>query len=381
MKRLYLWLTEQQARNYFTLAVMVFVFSFLVLPTSKMVNNVFYGLTAIPAVIALALGRWKEFVRHPNSRWFLLFWLWMFVPGILSGDGQYFRHLIYVLLFVATLMVLIDPAPFYDRRFARTLFWVVCLYVVGSTLFYWSAGVYLPGERVIWLPARMTGPIYTSMWLVACLGLATPVWVREHRRLEGAVALSLVVFIVTYVLQSRTGLVGIFSLFLCFFLASPRKHIRWVITISALFIVISAAFWFLRESPGVERLFKSGDSGRFQLWSVVINDWARCGYLFGCGLTHKFVETIGNGHPIAHPHNIYLSLGVYSGAISLILFSSWILSVLYKSIKTRNQWYYYLVPALVMLSLDGSMIIGNPDELWLLVFLPAGLICAHKSDA
>ena len=40
----------------------------------------------------------------------------------------------------------------------------------------------------------------------------------------------------------------------------------------------------------------------------------------------------------------------------------------------RDGWGWYLAAALVMLNFDGSKLVGNPDELWLLVLLPAVLI-------
>jgi hypothetical protein len=37
----------------------------------------------------------------------------------------------------------------------------------------------------------------------------------------------------------------------------------------------------------------------------------------------------------------------------------------------------YLACALVMLNFDGSLLIGNPDELWPLVLLPAAMILSR----
>jgi hypothetical protein len=47
----------------------------------------------------------------------------------------------------------------------------------------------------------------------------------------------------------------------------------------------------------------------------------------------------------------------------------------------RDEWGVYLACALVMLNFDGSLLIGNPDELWPLVLLPAGMILSRALQA
>ena len=86
--------------NYFTLALLAFIASFLFLPTSKMVNNIFYGLVALPSLLVVIL-RAKQ-IRYPNAlelAWVILLVIY-FVGGALSGDWQYLKHILYVTLFL-----------------------------------------------------------------------------------------------------------------------------------------------------------------------------------------------------------------------------------------------------------------------------------------
>jgi len=46
--------------GYFTVSLLVFILSFLVLPTSKMVNNVYYIFLAIPALGLIVFGRGRS---------------------------------------------------------------------------------------------------------------------------------------------------------------------------------------------------------------------------------------------------------------------------------------------------------------------------------
>jgi hypothetical protein len=47
---------------------------------------------------------------------------------------------------------------------------------------------------------------------------------------------------------------------------------------------------------------------------------------------------------------------------------------LWDSVRNGDAWGLYLVCALVMLNFDGAQLVGNPDELWVLVLLPASMV-------
>jgi hypothetical protein len=85
--------------------------------------------------------------------------------------------------------------------------------------------------------------------------------------------------------------------------------------------------------------------------------------------------------PIQHPHNIFVALGLYSGAVALVLFIGLMAATLWQSWRLRDAWGMYLACALVMLNFDGSLLIGNPDELWPLVLLPAAMVLGRVLKA
>lgn len=360
---------------YFTLAVLLFIASFLLLPTTKMVNNVYYVFLALPALGAL-IGR-----RARGLRWApdLVLWAvliaWFVVVGIWSGGVQHFKHVLYVALFVLLVRVFADPTIFRKPVFARGLFWILAIYVLGSAVIYWTIGRYAPGERVLWLPARMTGPIYTSMWLACCFALALPVWLREHRRLEMAAALVVSVFCMAYVLQSRSGLVGLALLLVLSGAAVVwRRSLHPFLLIGAAAGIAGAGLLVVSQVPELASLFQRADSGRLELWSILFADWIACGVWTGCGMDHVIHRQLSIGIPIPHPHSIFLALGLYSGAVALVIFLALMLTLLRSAWIRRDPWGLYLLMALVMLNFDGTKLIGNPDELWLLVLLPAALI-------
>lgn len=361
--------------GYFTLALLAFVLSFLLLPTTKMVNNIFYVALALPALFFF-LFHWRQYLRLSPFLWL---WgglcAWFLLVGIQSAEFQYFKHLLYVTLFVLLVSLLVSPSIFRGPLFARGLFWVVGGYVFIAAVVYWAIGRYAPGERVLWLPSRMTGPIYTSMWLACCFALALPVWISQRRWIELSIGVCLAVFCMGYVLQSRSGLVGLFAigvLFLGFLVLHRARLVILILTLIALASVV--VFYSIREIPQFYSLFARADAGRFELWHILIEEWLSCGLWLGCGMQHVTTATILGGAPIQHPHNIFLALGLYSGLVSLVVFLIIVAVTLRRAWLQNDPWGLYLFTALIMLNFDGSKLVGNPDELWLLVLLPMALI-------
>ncbi len=368
--------------GYFTLALLVFLASFLLLPTAKMVNNVYYALLALPALGVLLAHRGRDIRPEPALLLWSALWLWYVVVGISSGDLQYFKHVLYIALFVLLVSLLVDPQPLRTPLFSRGLFWVLGLYVLGSAVVYWFSGRYEPGERVLWLPGRMTGPIYTSMWLTCCFALALPAWLSRRLWLELSAATLLAVFCMAYVLQSRSGLVGMLALAVLLAGWLALRRARYLIWLGGgLVLAAGLLLYGMREVPEIASLFARADSGRFELWRILFAEWLDCGLWLGCGVRYASQATILDGAPIQHPHNIYMALGLYSGLVSLLLFLALTALLLRRAWQQRDPWGLYLLLALLMLNFDGSKLMGNPDELWLLVLLPMALIANRRAAA
>lgn len=369
--------------NYFSLALAVCVASFLVLPSAKQVNNLFYLLLLLPAAIAVLISRRALLPLNAGAALWLLFLLVAAIAAIGEAPA-YFKHLAYVAVFLASAGRLAMPQLWRTPLLARGLFWALAAYVAGAGVFYWLSGTYAPGERVLWLPARMNGPIYSSMWLVAAFALALPVWLRERRFAELATGLFCCLFGAGYVLQSRSGLLGLAVLALLLPLWQPSAN-RGRRLLFAGAVLLAAGALFLALAAGNETiasLLARSDALRLPIWREFIARWQECGIVQGCGLALSEVTIDNAGAPFtaAHAHNIYLALGARLGAPALAAFLAAALFTLWRAYRAQDAWGLYLAVSLAMLNFDGSLVIGNPDELWLLVLLPAALILNRPTD-
>lgn len=363
------------SRQYFAAAVIIFLLSYVLMASSKWTNNIFYAFVALPGLVFLIKERGAGLFSQKLSWAWVVFLLWFLVPAAIAGDGQFYKHILYVALFVFIVGGLLNPEFFRSETFGRALFWVICLYIYACAAYGYQTGEFRFGGRVGILPARMENVIYASIWLFCALALAMPAWVRNRRWIEAFAAVVLSVVAVSFVLQTRTALVGaafLFSAWACYALwRFPRVAGPWLLAFA---VMGGLVLWVIKDAQWFHNLFARGDSYRLELFQVMVGEWANCGWLLGCGVEFHTDKLLSGVMVIQHPHNIFVAMGLYTGGVSLVLFLIVMAMTLIEAIRLRDPWGMYLACALVMLNFDGSKLIGNPDELWPLVLLPAAMV-------
>ncbi|MGG5287660.1 O-antigen ligase domain-containing protein [Pseudomonas shirazensis] len=363
------------SRQYFAAAVIVFLLSYVLLASAKWTNNIFYAFVALPGLVFLIKERGAGVFSHKLGWAWMLFLLWFLVPAVVAGNGQFYKHILYVALFVFIVGGLLNPEVFRSQAFARALFWVLCLYIYGCAAYLYLSGEFAFGSRVALLPARLANVIYASVWLFCALALAMPAWIRGRRWVEAFSAVVLSLVAVSFVLQTRTALVGaafLFAAWACYALwRFPRVA---GLGLLACAVLGGVGLWLAKDAQWFHNLFVRGDSYRIELFQVMVGEWRNCGWLLGCGVEFHTDKLLSGVMPIQHPHNIFVAMGLYTGGISLVLFVIVMAMTLIEAIRLRDPWGMYLACALVMLNFDGSKLIGNPDELWPLVLLPAAMV-------
>ena len=361
--------------SYFGLALCLFLLSFVVGWSSKWTNNLFYGLMVLPGLVFLIKGKGAGLLKQPLAWGWLAFLLWFLVPASIAGEPQFFKHIFYVLMFIMVAGAFTDPQFFRSLAFARAQFWILTLYIFICAIYSWSSGELPFGARLALLPARLQNIIYASIWLFCSLALVLPIWFKERKLIEAGLGIVLSLFAVIFVMQTRTALVGAVLLIGCWLLYGLHQKPR---LIGSIIVIGLVALWGLygvvHNELWFESLLSRGDSSRVEIFNIMVGEWHRCGWTLGCGIGFHTDQLLVGMTPIQHPHNIFVALGLYSGAVALVLFVALMVASLWQAWRLRDAWGMYLACALVMLNFDGSLLIGNPDELWPLVLLPAAMI-------
>ncbi|NWD47514.1 O-antigen ligase family protein [Pseudomonas gingeri] len=360
---------------YFSTLLCVFLVSYVLGWSSKWTNNIFYVLIMVPGVFFLVRGQGRALLKEPLAWGWLVFVLWCVVPASIAEKFQFYKHIFYTLVFVFAVAALTNPGFFRSQQFVRAQFWILCLYIYLCAIYSWSTGEFAFGTRVALLHARLQNVIYASIWLFCALALALPFWMRSKRWIEAGAAVLLAVFAVTFVLQTRTALVGaafLFGLWVLYGLYFRPKLVGTAVVLGVL--VLGAVVWGVHDEAWYQSLWSRGDSYRGELFRIMVGEWSNCGWMLGCGIDFHSSQLLSGYMPIQHPHNIFVALGLYTGAPALVIFVGLMVTTLTYAWRLRDAWGMYLACALLMLNFDGSLLIGNPDELWPLVLLPAAMI-------
>lgn len=366
---------NSRSRVYFSAALVVFLLSYVLMASAKWTNNIFYAFIALPGLVWLIKERGAGLLSDKLALAWLVFLLWFLVPAAIAGDGQFYKHILYVALFVFVLAALVKPDFFRSDAFARGQFWVLCLYVFGFAAYAYLTGIFSFGSRVALLPARLENVIYTSIWLLCALALAMPLWLRGKCWFEAFSAVVLSLVAVSFVMQTRTAFVGaafLFAVWACWGLwRFPRIAVPGLLVCAVAGAVV---LWLVKDAVWFHSLFARGDSFRGELFRVMVGEWQNCGWALGCGVEFHTDKLLAGTMPIQHPHNIFVALGLYTGGVSLVLFLIIVVMTLVQALRLRDPWGMFLACSLVMLNFDGSKLVGNPDELWPLVLMPAALV-------
>jgi len=374
-------LENSNSRRYFGAAIILFLLSFILMDSSKWTNNIFYAFIALPGLVFLLKERGVGLFQHGLTWAWLAFMLWFLVPAAIAGNGQFYKHILYVCVFVFVVAGLTSPQFFRSSAFTRAQFWIIFAYIFGYATYAYATGIFPFGERVRLLPSRMENIIYASIWLLCALALALPAWVRERRWIEAIASVALSLFSVAFVLQTRTALVGAAFLLGVWALYGILRFPRiGLICVSAAAAAMLLVLWLVHEQHWFLSLFERGDSYRVELFHIMVGEWRNCGWALGCGVDFKTAKTLQDGLPLQHPHNVFVAMGLYTGGVSLVLLLAVMGATLWQAWRNREAWGLYLACALGMLNFAGSKLIGNPDELWPLVLLPAALVLGRVAQ-
>lgn len=370
------------ARDYFNTVLLLFVAAFLILPTSKMVNNFYYVFMAVPGLFFLL----REFrVLRPSNFTELVFYALCSYIAIYSFF-EYPRVIVqalYVFVFVLTVSRFVDVEFFNTRAFARVLFWGALLYAAMGAVSYYLINDVPFGVPVNPGLSRLDNPIHTSMFIACTLFVIGPHWIKSNSLWEGLAGFVLAFLAIALVFQSRSGLVGVglWMIFMAISLAKQMSFRGVLIAGMAIAFLIIVSIPLFDMAGQSTQLIDRADSNRLAIWAGYLTLLWDCGLVLGCGFPELESSNLvreSSTNAIFHPHNIYVEMTFHYGIILLLLFVLMMAVALHMALRQKNWWGGYLLAGLLMLNFDGSRITNSPNEVWLMMWLPFALVLARE---
>jgi O-antigen ligase len=353
--------------------LIIFVFMMFAMPTSKLANIGFYLFVALPVLFSMPIlindSKFKSAILIFTS--LLSFWVFLSMLGEEISDtsklGKEIRHACYVLVFAIAAYYSLSTKVVSVKQF---IFYVLCLSIIYTfvAMFYqYGWNEHLLVTR-LFPPLRLDSPIFVSLLLV-CFGVAMMnVYVIEKQYIKTIVLLLLLLFFL-YFYNSRAGIVALCSGVIVMLVMSHAKF-RWWAVLGLFIIMITYLFGLYFYGNLLDR----GGSYRIDIWLSSLDKVVECGVFFGCGFSESGGVVIESGKIFQHPHNIYLMHLLNFGLLGLISLLTLLYWLVIKGFKSQSVMVFGLVTSLIGLIFDGKDLLTNPNELWLLFWLPVVLV-------
>ena len=337
------------------------------MPTGAAWSDVFYVISGPAILVALWRGGVRENWLDPTRALPIGLILWSAATVFWCTDPAR-RNFLYLvqglccLVYFAGLVTALDHA-----RFARAMGTVLILFgtlnaAISEVLYPWRNGI---GGRLGGLGETRQAILGASVIAVAALFALFRALNGDGRR-WWCLAAAIVMAGFVALTQSRGPLAGLSAGILVLILASRW---RWRI-LPPLIGLPALALMFDRSLR--DRLIgvfsERGNSFRFEIWQASlrrIGEHPWIGHGMGAKLAYK---------EFTFPHDVYLSLLFYSGAVGLVLFGAIVWRLLGGVIRRPGAermllislWANMLVSGLT----DYGQIIKGPSPLWYIIWLP-----------
>jgi O-antigen ligase len=356
-------------------ALLLFAAAAFLLPSEPSYALVFY-VAVIPTLAARLIRGPRALTASTALALALVAWSGLTLLWGIDDGHRSFRFLGDTLSTACLVLAMAAalPDPIWRRRL------ITLLITVGAANAAWSIAVFFITHPVY---PRLRGWGATLHPILGAAVMAVPYLTAlagtlpDPRRNWGKLLAAIVMAMFIILTESRGPLLAaaLGTVFLC--AAGPWRW-RAFATLAAAAVI----WWALPaalHNHAAKVLVSRGESHRLEIWTYTLNT-IRERPLFGHGLAAN-LHFVAND-PITFPHDLYLSLLFYSGAVGLALFAALATLLSWRLIRARKApefpwlaalWLNLLVAGLT----DLGQITKGPGPLWLIVWLPMGLIATY----
>ncbi len=342
-------------------------------------HKLFYSLLAAPALLALLAGRGllKPLLRSPIVIVFFLFSAYTLTTLLWSSTDDPFSSLgkrpVYVLFLFFSAGLLAIKAP--SRLQASVKISAVMASLAGATFL------------VLFLHAGATGrfagygalynPLLSSHVFGFFMAYWAAYWFLQKNIFDPLSLISLFILAaLIFATGSRTPLVAVGSCLLWLSIANWNRR-----SLVVLVTAVLAGTLLLALYP--DTLFSRGASFRPEIWA---NAWQQIleAPWFGHGYDAPMKIWISaHVDAMADPHNVWLAVFYYCGAIGLVLWVALYVVAFRFAWQHREQPWVMISSALLVFGLAASMTEGGsflsrPKEHWFLIWIPMALMVSAE---
>ena len=374
-------LSKNKSVFFLTCGMVVFLLCYMLISVSKIHNAIFYSLVLFPLLFCAEKKHFVALHKSKLMNGLLLFLIYstctVFWSEFFSSELLFrtFKRALYIYGLFLAFHIIIDTFSSFPGRLLQfaslllSVFSCVCIY-----LFLTGAG---PDPSRMWGLAALDHPsFYSVIFLAFTMGLAIRYHIEDNQfqpvKSRHVISLFMIILaiIVAILCDSRSALVC-FLMIVAFYAFIERKF-YWIIMAFVAVALGLFFIWFTNSSVFIGRT-----PYRLDIWSVFLDKWKECGYLFGCGMSGWKTTIVQAGGSIhMHAHSIYVSQLHTGGIVQLFIYITLLLCFLYEGVldKESKPWAIILVAGMTMTLFDGNKILTTPSPLWIILLIPMSII-------
>ena len=344
---------------------------------------IFY-ITAIPAVLLTLLRGWRPDLRNPALAAMLTLWFWSSLTILWNHHtNPHGKTTMYWIVNALWTLVLVFNFISAQQAEPRTRSRVMSALVYGAAINATISMVLfvIKGDLTtrLWGWGISGNPVMGAAIMDICLLFALSEGITNPRQRLPMAAAALPMIVFLSLSYSRAALIALAAAMLLIFLG------RRPLTALLVGLAIAAAALVLWKFGAVlfpllwSNLASRGDDCHAELWRAA---WQaiRANPIFGYGPSTT-LPNLGGVYcpPYPSPHNLYLSILFYSGAIGLVLFVATV-ALLWRHLHavtsgfTRRLWLAVgLIPLIVGMT-DLVQLIKGPSPMWYIIWMPMLLV-------
>ncbi|MEZ5480836.1 MAG: hypothetical protein R3E73_01290 [Porticoccaceae bacterium] len=369
----------------FPVGLFVFLAGYFLFWSNKSYNNSIYLFCCVPALYFL-LTNFKESTRglSTNPLFIALACFIFYIPlsslwhpdNQLSDTFHFYTNAFTILLFI----LFIKLCTKQDAAVQTNAF---CLFAFSAALVAIAAFIvakWFPEHSKLLETGRIFGvtrAILIEGYGVAILSAIFLVTIPIELWKKILLYLSIILLIFILLGGSRITLLG----FLLTSLVIPiyKRQLSIIIPICFGLLLIGLAFWVIDD---LSSLFLRGEEWRPKILQQLFAEACQSLW-FGLGLNKHQTVQIGN-NLFLNPHNALMSTFHSSGILGVVLHLSVYLTALFTAFKNRKEPLIVLAFMLLMFGFiaeltSGNRLINNPNQQWLYVWLPIGMLLGYSS--
>lgn len=248
----------------------------------------------------------------------------------------------------------------------KTAIWssrITAILVIITAEFYRGTGRISLGGIFSEDPNHLTA-YFLFGYVFAMFGLSKKNMLRNKVKYILEIVLYISIILTT---GSRTGFIAYFVITILYLLFHKQlkfsSFVKFFIALSLLIITINLIDNDILSRFTLESILESEGTGRYQLWKDALHIFynstpSKLLFGYGTGTITTVYTTFGYKYAVAH--NIFIEKLVENGIVGLILYVTFVISLIYTSFKIDKKHLFYILLGMIIVSFATSVSTFTP---------------------